>query len=153
MDWIGWIKGPVGAAVQWFEAHSGTASWLEAVGSITAIVFVYLFALFQGRRTRSHETTDRIRRAQGLALILIPVLTAFRPKIETAIIQESKPAPPDEIVHLLDQLYVLGVAGGLILQMVAVLQANQRAELPPNETENAPASYKLIARQRLGYGA
>ena len=102
MDWIGWIKGPVGAAVQWFEAHSGTASWLEAVGSITAIVFVYLFALFQGRRTRSHETTDRIRRAQGLALILIPVLTAFRPKIETAIIQESKPAPPDEIVHLLD---------------------------------------------------
>jgi hypothetical protein len=109
--------------------------------------------LFQGRRTRSHETTDRIRRAQGLALILIPVLTAFRPKIETAIIQESKPAPPDEIVHLLDQLYVLGVAGGLILQMVAVLQANQRAELPPNETENAPASYNSIARQRLGYGA
>jgi hypothetical protein len=53
------------------------------------------------------------------------VLTAFRPKIETAIIQESKPAPPDEIVHLLDQLYVLGVAGGLILQMVAVLQANR----------------------------
>jgi hypothetical protein len=107
--------------------------------------------LFQGRRTRSHETTDRIRRAQGLALILIPVLTAFRPKIETAIIQESKPAPPDEIVHLLDQLYVLGVAGGLILQMVAVLQANQRAELPPNETENAPASYNSIARQRLGH--
>jgi hypothetical protein len=112
---------------------------------------VYLFAQFQGRRTRSHEITDRIRRAQGLALILIPVLTAFRPKIETAIIQESKPAPPDEVVHLLDQLYVLGLAGGLILQMVAVLQANQRAELPPNENENARSSYNSIARQRLGH--
>jgi hypothetical protein len=31
-------------------------------------------------RLRSHENTDRIRRAQGLALVLIPVLTAFRPK-------------------------------------------------------------------------
>ena len=151
MDWIGWIRGLLDAALQWFEAHPGTASWLEAVGSITAIVFVYLFALFQGRRTRSHESIDRIRRAQGLALILIPVLTAFRPKIETAIIQQSKPAPPDEVVHLLDQLYVLGVAGGSILQMVAVLQANQRAERPPNENESAQSMYNSIARQRLGY--
>jgi hypothetical protein len=150
MDRIGWIRDLVSAALQWFEAHPGTASWLGAVGSITAIVFVYLFALFQGRRTRSHESTDRIRRAQGLALVLIPVLTAFRPKIETAIIQESKPAPPDEVMHLLDQLYVLGLAGGSILQMVAVLQANQRAELPVNENENARTSYNSIARQRMG---
>jgi hypothetical protein len=130
MDWIGWIKGPGGAALQWFEAHPGTASWLEAIGIITAIVFVCLFALYQARRTRSHENTDRIRRAQGLALALIPVLTAFRSKIEA--------------------VYILGVAGGLILQMVAVLQANQRAELPPNENENARSSYHSIARQRLG---
>jgi hypothetical protein len=150
MDWIGWIRGPVGTALQWFEAHPGTASWLEAIGSITAIVFVYLFALYQGRRTRSHENTDRIRRAQGLALVLIPVLTAFRSKIEAAIIQEGKPAAPDEVMHLLDQLYILGVAGGLILQMVAVLQANQRAELPPSEDENARSSYNSITRQRLG---
>jgi hypothetical protein len=109
MDWIGWIRGPVGTALQWFEAHPGTASWLGAIGSITAIVFVYLFALYQGRRTRSHENTDRIRRAQGLALVLIPVLTAFRSKIEAAIIQEGKPAAPDEVMHLLDQLYILGV--------------------------------------------
>jgi hypothetical protein len=51
---------------------------------------------------------------------------------------------------LLDQLYILGVAGGLILQMVAVLQANQRAELSANENENARSSYNSIARQRLG---
>ena len=150
MDWIAWIRQAADAALQWFEAHPGTASWLEAVGSITAIVFVYLFALFQGRRTRSHESTDRIRRAQGLALVLLPALTAFKPKIEAAIIQESKPVPPDDVMHLLDQLYVLGLAGGLILQMVAVLQANQQAELPPNENEKDRSSYNSIARQRLG---
>jgi hypothetical protein len=150
MDWIGWIREPVGAALQWFEAHPGTAGWLDAIGSIAAIVFVYLLGLSQGRRIKSHEDVDRVRRAQGLALILIPVLTAFRPKIETAIIHECKPAPPDEVVHLLDQLYVLGVAGGSILQMVARLQANQRAERPHNENENAQSMYNSIARQRLG---
>jgi hypothetical protein len=92
----------------------------------------------------------RIRRAQGLALVLIPALTAFKPKIEAAIIQESKPVPPDEVMHLLDQLYILGIAGGLILQMVAVLQANQRAELLTNENEKARSLYNSIARQRLG---
>jgi len=109
----------------------------------------YLFALLQNRRFRSHENIDRVRRAQGLALVLIPVLIAFRPKIEAAIIYESKPAPPDEIIHLLDQLYILGVAGGLILQMVAMLQANQRSELAANANETARSSYNSIVRQRL----
>src|SRR5664280_1025305 len=149
MDWIAWIRGSLSAALQWFEAHPGTAGWLDAVGSISAIVFVYLFALSQNRRIKSHENTDRIRRAQGIALVLIPVLTAFRPKIEAAIIQESQPSPPDEIMHLLDQLYILGVAGGLILQMVATLQANERAELPAVENEGARSSYNSMARQRL----
>ena len=77
------------------------------------------------------------------------MLTAFRPKIEAAIIQESQPSPPDEIMHLLDQLYILGVAGGLILQMVATLQANQRSEPPANANETVRSSYNSIARQRL----
>ena len=149
MYWIDWIRGWLAPALEWFEAHPGTASWLEAVGSIGAIVFVYLFALFQGRRARSHEGIDRIRRAQGVALVLVPVLTAFRSKIEAALIRESKLEPPDEVLHLLDQLYVLGVAGGFVLQMVAALQANQRAELPLEDDENARSSYNSMARQRL----
>lgn len=119
MYWIDWIRSWLAPALDWFEAHPGTASWLQAVGSIGAIVFVYLFALFQGRRARSHEDIDRIRRAQGLALVLVPVLTGFRPKIEADLIRESQLEPPDEVLHLLDQLYVLGVAGGFVLQMVA----------------------------------
>ena len=149
MDWITWIKGWLSAALQWLEAHPGIAGWLEAVGSIAAIVFVYLFALLQNRRFRSHENIDRIRRAQGLALVLLPVLTAFWPKLEAAIIHDSKSAPPDEVIHLLDQLYILGVAGGSLLQMVATLQANQRAELPANASETARSSYNSVVRQRL----
>src|SRR5450759_703433 len=150
MDWMALTRSSLSAALQWFEARPGTAAWLEAIGSIAAIVFVSLFALYQNRRARSHEDIDRIRRAQGIALILIPVLTAFRPKIEAAIIHESQPSPPNEIIYFLDQLYVLGVAGGLILQMLVTLQANQRSELPANSNETARLAYNSVARQRLG---
>jgi hypothetical protein len=151
MEWIAWVRGWLVPALDWLEAHPGMANWLEAIGSIAAIVFVGLFALSQARRARSHEDLDRIRRAQGLALILVPVLREFQPKIEAAIIQESKLEPPDEVLHLLDQLYVLGVAGGFVLQMVATLQAHQRALAPPNdENSDARSSYNSVARQRLG---
>ena len=149
MDWIAWIRGSLSAALQLFEAHPGIAVWLQAVGSIAAIVFVYLFALFQFRRTRSHEEIDRTRKAQGLALVLVPLLISFKPKIEAAIIQESKLEPPDQVLQRLDQLHVLGIAGGLILQMVATLQANQRAERSLNENETDRSIYNSIARQRL----
>jgi hypothetical protein len=45
------------------------------------------------------ESTDRIRRAQGLALAFVPVLTDFKPKIEADIIQEGKLEPPDEVLY------------------------------------------------------
>jgi hypothetical protein len=150
MEWIAWLKSCVVPALHWLEAHPGTASWLEAVGSIAAISFVGLFALLQARRATSHEDLDRIRRAQGLALVLVPVLRGFIPKIEVAIIRESKLEPPDEVLHLLDQLYVLGVAGGFVLQMVATLQAHQRAEEPRNDDDgSARSSYNSMAKQRL----
>src|SRR5882672_1056131 len=111
MDWIGWIRGPVGPALQWLDAHPGTASWLGAIGSITAIVFVYLFALYQGRRTRSHENTDRIRRAQGPGLnydALKPAYTDpavwdnFEPGLLTLCSPDPQAIrPPDEKVNVL----------------------------------------------------
>ena len=150
MEWIAWLKSCVVPALHWLEAHPGTASWLEAVGSIAAIFFVGLFALLQARRATSHEDLDRIRRAQGLALVLVPVLRGFKPKIEVAIIRESKLEPPDEVLHLLDQLYVLGVAGGFVLQMVATLHAHQRAEEPRNDDDgSARSSYNSMAKPRL----
>jgi undecaprenyl pyrophosphate phosphatase UppP len=149
MDWIVWIKGSLSSALGWCEAHPGIANWLQAIGSIAAIALIYLFALFQFRRTRSHEEIDRIRKAQGLALILVAVLVAFKPKIEAAIAQQSKIEPPDEALRLLDQLYVLGVAGGLILQMIATLQAHDQAASPSDEAEDVRNSYASIGRQRL----
>ena len=149
MSWMVWIKGYLSTALGWCEAHPGIANWLQAIGSIAAIVLIYLFALFQFRRTRSHEEIDRIRKAQGLALILVAVLVAFKPEIEGAITQQSQIEPPDEVLRLLDQLYILGVAGGLILQMIATLQAHNQAAPPSDEAEDVRNSYASIGRRRL----
>ena len=85
-------------------------------------------------------------------MLLIPVLTSFKLEIEAAIIQEIELAPPDEVTHLLDQLYVMGVAGGYILQMVATLQAHQRfgsSRVSEGET-GAGTTYNSLTRKRLG---
>jgi hypothetical protein len=148
--WTDWISGSLSATLIWVEHHPGAASWLQAFGSIAAIAIVFLFSIQQSRRARSHEETDRVRRAQGLALLLIPVLTSFKQNIETAILQETKLAAPDEVMYLLDQLYVLGLAGGYILQMVATLQAHQRFEPAiVSEDHQAQSAYNSLARQRL----
>jgi hypothetical protein len=154
MDWkasLDWTNGLLSAATSWIEAHPGTANWIQAFGSIAAIVAVFLFVVLQNRGAKSREETDRIRRAQGLALLLIPILSSFELEIETAIIQECEIAPPDEVIHLLNQLYIIGVAGGYILQMVAILQAHQRfgpIEASESETE-ARAAHNSLARKRL----
>jgi hypothetical protein len=90
MDWIVWIKGSLSSALGWCEAHPGIANWLQAIGSLAAIVSIYLFALFQFRRARSHDEIDRIRKAQELALTLVAVLVGFKPKIEAAITNKAK---------------------------------------------------------------
>src|SRR5450432_2701457 len=80
MDWkasLDWTNGLLSAATSWIEAHPGTANWIQAFGSIAAIVAVFLFVVLQNRGAKSREETDRIRRAQGLALLLIPILSSF----------------------------------------------------------------------------
>jgi hypothetical protein len=106
MDWIGWIKGPGGAALQWFEAHPGTASWLEAIGSITAIVFVYLFALVSrpsdkiARKYRSDQESAGISagsysRADRLQ---IENRSGYRPRKQTCCARRSH-APFGSDIH------------------------------------------------------
>jgi hypothetical protein len=107
MDW----KDLLSTASIWLETHPGIASWARGIGSLAALTAVFLVVFQQNREANSREETDRIRRAQGLALLLDPVLTSFELKIESAISEKTKLAPPEEIMLVLDQLCILGIAG------------------------------------------
>ena len=66
MYWIDWIRGWLAPALDWFEAHPGTASWPEAViprgratrpalleaTSVPRLPFEDAKALLQARRAR-----------------------------------------------------------------------------------------------------
>jgi hypothetical protein len=146
MDWSGLLS----TTGVWLETHPGIANWAQATGSLTALVAVLLLVFRQNREVKAREETDRIRRAQGLALLLDPVLTSFERKIESAISEKTKLAPPEEVMLVLDQLYILGIAGGYILQMVATLQTQQRYDLSDvTESNDAHSAHASLSSQRL----
>jgi len=109
----------------WIERHPGLASWLEALGVIGAL-FITLYIAGVDRRERARE---RRLRAQSLGLLLHTQLHAFRGAVERAIeagaYSRAAIWPPAALVEHTDQLYLLGSAGGALLQMISTLNANE----------------------------
>ena len=106
----------------WIERHHDLASWLEA-GAVFATVFVALRIAGADRRERRQE---RRLRAQGLAVLLHTQLVGFQGTLERAIEGNSyeQVQPPPKLVEYADQLYLLGTAGGALLQMISAVNAH-----------------------------
>jgi hypothetical protein len=140
----------------WIEAHQALAAWVQAIGSIAAIIAAVLIVLFEGRRAhareearRAREEADRLTRAQGLALMLQPELAAFEGTLERLAWSDEKAAPPKTILDHADQLHILGRAGGLILFMVGALNAHQQLRTPPAASGEARAQLDRLRAERL----
>jgi hypothetical protein len=108
----------------WIEAHPGTAGWLQAVGA-TAIIIATVHISGADRRERLRTT--RLR-AQGMAILLHTEMLAFRGTLERvidkSIVSESRVQAPTILYKLIEDLYLLGPAGGDFLQMLSALGAN-----------------------------
>jgi hypothetical protein len=78
---------------------------------------------------RRERWKERRLKAQALALLLHTQLVGFQGKIEVAISQGNYllagVQPPAALVARTDELYLLGKAGGLLLQMISTLNANE----------------------------
>ena len=124
----------VGSVLNWIEAHPGTAAWVQAIGALLAIGFAFGIAHWELHAARRKEETERRMRAQGLSFLLHTEMVAFRTQLEEAGTEvrhfESVPKPPDAIVRLADQIYVLGSTGEAILQMLSILNAHGRLQMP-----------------------
>jgi hypothetical protein len=108
----------------WIEGHPGLATWL---GSI-AIVATILATLRIAGADRRERQLERVLKAKALALLLQTQLVAFRGKLERAVEDPRNGgpvvAPPPILIERSDQLYLLGPAGGSLLQMISALNAN-----------------------------
>jgi hypothetical protein len=112
------------ALLVWIEQHPGLASWLQAVGVISAL-FITLYVADLDRRERAQE---RRLKARALATLLHSQLVAFQGELERAVKSQTYLGaairPPASLVERTDQLYLLGDAGNSLLQMIASLNAN-----------------------------
>jgi hypothetical protein len=58
MDW----KDLLSTVAIWLEMHPGTASWTQAIGSLAALIAVFLLVFRQNREARSHEKPGLTKR-------------------------------------------------------------------------------------------
>jgi hypothetical protein len=109
----------------WFEAHPGSAGWLQAIVAGIAIVAVYLAATIPVRAEAKAREAERRLRAWGLALLLTPEIIVLKGEIETCIdsgtIYDAPVQVPASLIDKTDQLYLLGETGGRLLQAIGMV--------------------------------
>ncbi len=109
----------------WFEAHPGSAGWMQAIVAGIAIIAVYLAATVQVRAEARAREAERRLRAWGVALLLIPEIIVLKGEIETCIesgtIFDAPVQVPGSLSSKTDQLYLLGQTGRRLLQAIGMV--------------------------------
>jgi hypothetical protein len=113
------------AILIWFEAHPGTAGWMQAIAATIAILAVYLAATIPVKAEARYRGRERKLRADGMALLLLPDILVLKGEIETTIDSGSilnRPVTiPDSLRSRADDLYLLGDAGARLLQAMGMV--------------------------------
>jgi hypothetical protein len=129
--------------LEWIEHHPGTAAWVGAVGTIVAI----LAAIVLSRSDRRERLREKRLRGTALAVSLHAEVLNFSQVLEemleddNAMVQHPIQTPTILIARH-DDLYLLGEAGGHLLQMLSALNVSNdqlnrlKAVLSPNQSEN-----------------
>ena len=81
MGWDACTQDPTWIIRQ-IECHPGSASWVQAIFSVVAIVAAVWLARADGRRRQVDEAADRRRRASTLALRLIPYVVRLQNSLQ-----------------------------------------------------------------------
>jgi hypothetical protein len=111
----------------WFEAHPGTAGWMQAIVATIAIIAVYYAATIPVRAEARYRNKENKLRADGMALLLLPDILVLKGEIETMIdsgnIFEPSVTVSSTLEGRADQLYLLGEIGGRLLQSIGMVNA------------------------------
>jgi hypothetical protein len=127
--------------LEWIEHHPGTAAWVGAVGTIVAIVAAIAFS----RSDRRERLREKRLRGTALAVSLHAEVLNFSQVLEGMLEDDKAMAQhpiqaPTILFTRHDDLYLLGEAGGHLLQMLSALnvsndQLNRLKAMSPNQSE------------------
>jgi hypothetical protein len=137
----------------WFEAHPGSAGWMQAIVAGIAIVAVYLAATIPVRAQAKAREAERRLRAWGLATLLIPELIVLTQELETCIesgtIYDAPVQMPASLINKTDQLYLLGETGRRLLQAVGMVNA-VAAQTRRYQTEATSNGVPILGKAAAG---
>lgn len=145
----------------WTETHAGLAAWVQSGGTLFALGIAIGVPWFLHSREIQERKTDRALQAQGIALLIRPSLVVLKGKLDRELRMVREGAAPHEfravkvpetITGQIDQLWMMGVAGGHTLQLVSTLDADDQnlAEFTHymNGAEQAPITISKMLRAR-----
>ena len=117
--------------MDWLEQHFALAGWVSAIGGIAAVAAAFLVANLQTHAERQAAEEERQLRAEALAVLLVTDTVEFVGYLREVIgarqlMRARGLKPPAALVARLGELYLLGSAGGSLLQLVSALNATRR---------------------------
>jgi hypothetical protein len=151
--WLG-LGGPI-FKIDWKLDATSLAAWVQAIVSALAILAVYYAATIPVRAEREARARENSIRARGLALLLIPELIALLGELQSTRAHGSIFDPPvlpsRLLVERADQYYLLGEAGGRILQTIGLLSGTSAQT--ERYRKKVPARPPLVSASDLALGA
>lgn len=150
--------------MEWLNAN---APAIQAVGSLIAIatsLIAITIAIWVPFRIHSNQERERQReirlRGQAMALLIDPLLRAIDGEIEhLGTLRPEDPSQidlPESIMSLSDHMWLMGEAGGSVLQLIGIIQIHNRILeetpiLPIDMEEEQRLEFARLFHERLGF--
>lgn len=131
---------------------------IQAVLTVVAVA-IAIYVPFQIHSNETHRRECEIRRkGQAIALLIGPLLRVVDEQIERAnFVPLEGPRQieiPETVLSLLKDLWLMGAAGELVLQLIGILQAHNRIlertiSLPVDMLEEEKREFSQLFHERL----
>lgn len=119
----------------WIESHPGLAAWVQACGTFVALTIAIGVPWYIHQKEGEERTAEKLLQAQGLALLIRPSLIVLIGKLEreerllTGGVPSQALSPiklPTAIMEQVNLFWLMGGAGGHVLQLIATLDADDQ---------------------------
>ena len=118
------------AIVCWLKANAHLSGWIQGAGTLIALAIAIGVPWCIHRNEVREKKRTKLHQAQGLAILLGPSLRVLQEEIKTAKglprFSQKIVDIPDDLTTEVQSLWIMGAAGGHILQAIAALRSNKR---------------------------
>ncbi len=118
----------------WYDRFGEwTPAWVQVIGTLIALCIAIAVPWRIHLSERRQRETEKRRQGQGIAVLISPILLVLDGAIERAIVAGSNGnysamdiEMPSSVIEQVNLLWLMGPAGGHVLNVISTLDANSR---------------------------